>query len=149
MPDPLAYLLSWTTYATWLHGAEKGSVQKGVPGIQAPDPEAEEQIRRGLPEPPFVMNDEQRRIVEQAIVDHCAIRGWTLHALNVRTNHVHVVVTASCRPEKVMQELKSWATRRLKPTVRRKRYWTEHGSTKWINDQPYLRNAIIYVRDKQ
>ena len=40
--------------------------------------------------------------------------GWRLHALTVRTNHVHAVVSADEAPEKVMTNFKIWATRRLR-----------------------------------
>jgi REP element-mobilizing transposase RayT len=102
----------------------------------------------------------QRQLVEATIRKHCEIRRWQLHAVNVRTNHVHVVVTAGVEPEVVMSQLKAWCSRRLsveaglaaseKGTKNGlKKWWTQHGSTKWINDPEYLRNSIIYVREKQ
>jgi REP element-mobilizing transposase RayT len=74
-----------------------------------------------------------------------------LHAVNPRTNHVHVVVTAhGVHPDQVMDQLKSWCSRRLNEQAgEKKRWWTYHGSTKWINDEEYLRNAIEYVLEKQ
>ena len=76
--------------------------------------------------------------------------------LNVRTNHVHVVVDTRGEqmpsPEKVLEEFKSWGTRRLRkagliraegPT------WTYHGSTRWINDADDLASAIDYVVNRQ
>jgi REP element-mobilizing transposase RayT len=57
--------------------------------------------------------------VEDTIHDHCRIRGWHLHAVNCRTNHAHVVVTAPDRdPEEVMDQFKAWCTRRLKEMLR-------------------------------
>jgi REP element-mobilizing transposase RayT len=41
-------------------------------------------------------------------------RGFSLWAAHVRTNHVHVVVEADVRPEKIMNALKSYASRGLK-----------------------------------
>ncbi len=74
-----------------------------------------------------------------------------MHAVNVRTNHVHIVVTADRSPEEVMNQLKAWCSRRLNESAESggKRWWTKHGSTKWINAEDYLRNAICYVRDGQ
>ena len=37
MPAPLAYLITWTTYGTWLPGDQRGWVEDGTFGIQAPD----------------------------------------------------------------------------------------------------------------
>ena len=43
----------------------------------------------------------------------CDHRERALLALNVRTNHVHGVVTAMCKPEPVLGALKACATRAL------------------------------------
>ncbi|MCI0629690.1 MAG: transposase [Phycisphaerales bacterium] len=151
MPPPLAYFISWTTKGSWLHGDPRGWVIQGIPGIQEPDPHTYELARSAMSDNEVVLEPVQRQIVSQTIGDHCRIRGWTLHALNPRTNHVHVVVTASSvPPETVMEQFKSWCSRRLNERAGRKRkWWTEHGSTKWINDQTYFENAVKYVRDGQ
>ena len=54
-----------------------------------------------MTEPALTLTDEQRRIIkEDTIAAHCRIRGWHLHAVNVRTQHVHVVVNAPGRTPK-------------------------------------------------
>src|SRR5260370_41734958 len=90
----LAYHIVWTTYGTWLPGDSRGWVMKGVFGIQDPEPELEKSARERMAEPAVLLTPEQRQIVEKTIADHCRIRGWTLHAVSARTNHIHVVVTA-------------------------------------------------------
>jgi REP element-mobilizing transposase RayT len=102
---------------------------------------------------------EMRGLVIQAIRDHCDFRGWELHAVNVLSNHVHVVVTADRSPEEVMNQLKAWASRRLSDhaglvnsvakKAGRAKWWTEHGSTKWINYPEYFTNAVRYVVEGQ
>ena len=159
MTDPLAYHLTWTTYGTWLHGDKRGSVKDGVYEIQQPDSEREELASELMTEPAVVLSDKQRAIVENTIRDHCKIRGWTIHALNVRSNHVHLVITADRRPEEVMSQLKAWTSRKLSDhegleyktgnKAGRRKWWTEHGSTKYINDDAYLENAIRYVDEQQ
>ncbi|HEX3998700.1 MAG TPA: hypothetical protein VHX65_09145 [Pirellulales bacterium] len=47
-----------------------------------------------MTEQALILGDDQRRLVEKVIAEHCAIRHWTLHAVNCRTNHVHAVVSA-------------------------------------------------------
>src|SRR5262245_35121487 len=98
---PLAYHITWTTYGTWLHGDERGWVESGVPGIQGPDPQRQRDEQAHLTASAVVLTPEQRAVVEQTVRDHCRIRGWTLHTLNVRTNHLHVVVTADRHPDVV------------------------------------------------
>jgi len=150
--DPLAFLITWTTYGTWLRGDERGWVQSGESEIQARDDQQQRHERQQMAASSVILNEEQRQIVESTTTAHCVIRHWELHALNVRTNHVHVVVSAPVDPDTVMRQLKAWCSRRLNEhraasSVRKKvsKWWTEHGSTKWINDESYLRNAIRYV----
>jgi hypothetical protein len=48
MDSPLAFHLTWTTFGTWLHGAQRGWVEKGVFEIQQGDPEREELARKKM-----------------------------------------------------------------------------------------------------
>ena len=115
--EPLAYLLTWTTYGTWLPGDERGWVEK--PGqFREPDIERQRQALMRMTESAIVLDAEQRAIVESVIKKHCEIRKWTLHAAGCRTNHVHVVVTADRHPDVILDQLKSWCTRRLKEDQR-------------------------------
>jgi REP element-mobilizing transposase RayT len=155
----LAYHITWTTYGTWLHGDERGWVQWGEMGIKAPDPDRECEARTRMTESAVVLSDEQRGIVEQTIRDHCKIRGWQLHAVNVRTNHVHVVVTADRDAGEVMNQFKAWCSRKLSdaaglagPVSKKagRRHWfTEGGDKKAIDTEEYLENAIKYVVEGQ
>lgn len=157
LQPPLAYHLTWSTYGTRLHGDERGTVdlahnRPGTPFLPE-DPVLESGARLLLTRAPFVMDDRHRPIVEAAIRDHCAIRQWLIHALNVRTNHVHIVVEANSHsPEQTMAQLKSWGTRRLTSAglvERGDKLWTDHGSTRWLNDEKGLWAAIEYVQECQ
>ena len=44
---------------------------------------------------PLKLNETQRPIVEKAVREVCGIRTHILRAINVRTNHVHTVVSAA------------------------------------------------------
>lgn len=82
----------------------------------------------------------------------CAHRGWTLHMVNCRSNHIHVVVTADVNdPEKIRIDLKAWATRTLKKKFdsTRENWWAERGSIRYINSEDDLEAAILYVRNGQ
>ena len=102
-----------------------------------------------------ILDREQRSLVEQTVADHCRIRAWDLHAVNCRSNHVHVVLTARVSPADVREQLKAWSTRRLKELERQRRqteyknWWAERGSGRFINDEAGLENVIRYVRDLQ
>jgi REP element-mobilizing transposase RayT len=156
---PLAYHIIWTTYGTWLPGDARGWIKSGVMGVQAPNPELEQHAREMMAEAEVRLTHEQRDAVEQVIRDHCRIRKWLLHAVNSRSNHVHVVVTCDCDGEKARDEFKLWASRKLSdlagltvPVARkagRRHWWTEGGDVRRIDDERYLENAIEYVTNLQ
>jgi REP element-mobilizing transposase RayT len=112
-----------------------------------------------MTEPALTLDSEQRRVVEDTIADHCRIRGWHLHAVSCRTQHVHVIVTAPQRdPEQIMDQFKAWCTRRLKELERkrhpagpavRQNWWTQRGSKRWLNDNKSFEEAIGYVLEGQ
>jgi REP element-mobilizing transposase RayT len=156
MAEPLAYFITWTTYGTWLPGDERGWVADGTPGVQAADRAKSEAAYGRLKESPATLDPEQRALVEATVRKHCAIRGWTLHAVHARSNHLHVVVTAAgVDPDTVMEQFKAWCSRHLnehaarRGVLRRQHWWTKGGSTKWINDTDYFHNAVRYVVERQ
>lgn len=59
------------------------------------------------------MDRERRAPVLRVIQEVCANRGWTLLAAHGRSNHVHSVARADSRPERVMNDFKAYASRRL------------------------------------
>jgi REP element-mobilizing transposase RayT len=159
LPDALAYFLTWPTYGTWLPGDERGWMERQT-GWHAGDSVLESEARARMSETACVLDPEQRRLVEETIGSHCRVRGWHLHAVNCRSNHVHIVVTAPIAPNGVMRQFKAWCSRRLRerearrvgPTqhaIIRAEWWGERGSRRWINDADSLEAAIRYVRDAQ
>ena len=91
-------------------------------------------------------------IVELTIREVAQHRTWTIHALSVRSNHVHVVITAETNPETVMNSFKSWTTRRMiEADVLPKdtKTWSRHGSTRYLWTTEALESACRYVKDGQ
>ncbi len=156
MSEPLAYFLTWHTYGTWLPGQAPGSVDDshnayGAPFAPADSDRLNQSVGRMADK--FVTLDETRRqAVQDAIVEVCEYRGWRLLALHVRTTHVHAVVAASANPEKVMNDFKAYATRRLRRNQLADcatRIWAMHGSTRYIWNEEQLTEKVAYVVDGQ
>ena len=153
---PLAYFITFTTYGTWLHGRAPGSVDRdhNVPGTPfLPADEAMERANRAaLRQEPYTLDVSRRRVVLRTIVEVAAHRKWTLWGVHVRTNHVHVIVAAECKPEKVMADLKAWASRRLREACAEssdRDRWTQQGSTRYLNDRTSFEAAVKYVVEDQ
>ena len=158
MPDPLAYFLTWATYGTWLPGDERGWVDYQH-GWKLPNPVRQMEAEARMSENACLLDAEQRACVEETITAHCRFRGWQLRAVNCRTNHLHVVVSADRHPDELRRQLKAWCTRRLRELdqkrsgtasgVGRENWWAERGSRRYVNDEASLEVAILYVQDGQ
>ena len=151
-----AYFITFSTYGSWLHGDERGSVdaQHNVPGTPVLPAERgfEEADRAAMSGEPFSLDDDRRPVVLRAIREVCEHRGWRLDAANVRTQHVHLVVVADDKPEKLLNDFKAYATRRLREaslTGPDDRVWSRHGSTRYLNDAASLDAAVAYVVERQ
>ena len=155
MSDTPTYLNTWTTYGTWLPGDARGSfVEDRLDGrgISGPKPKLEKAAREAMQGAPVVLGDTARAVVDRAIRQHAAFRMWDLAALNVRTNHVHLVVTAARDPARVMAEFKARATRALREAglvADDARVWTKHGSTRHLHTEHSKARALLYVMEGQ
>ena len=153
---PLAYFISFRCYGTWLHGDDRGSVDRlhnvyGTPLLGA-DPILHSKRRALMKRNPVELDAARRRAVKDAVVDTCSRRGWVLRAINVRTNHVHCVVTADRSPELVMNAFKANATSRMvAESVWRRgiKPWSRHGSTRYLWNENSVVRAIDYVINGQ
>ena len=149
--EPIAYFLTWTTYGTWLPGDDRGWNRKGEFENLPSNPLLVETADARMNEDPFLLSAADRQLVEHTIGAHCEFRGWDLHAVNVRSNHAHVVVAASAyKPDRVASQFKAWCTRKLKAVYpNRERFWTEGTSCRWINTTDELAKAIEYTLEAQ
>jgi REP element-mobilizing transposase RayT len=152
----VTYLITFACYGCHLHGDESGSVDRNhnVPGHRVVDPdEARASRERDLmDQAPYFLNASIRGPVLDAIQEVCSHRQWTLLAAHVRANHVHTVVEADARPEKVMGDFRSYTSRRLNEIEsegRGRKRWARHGSTRWLWNRDDVGAAIRYVLDEQ
>jgi REP element-mobilizing transposase RayT len=150
---PHAYLLTFRTFGTWLHGDIRWSV-----GRSRRSPRESKLIRPNIPlqktmigemnQPPVVLNKDQRQAVELAISEVCENRGYYLRAANVRTNHVHAVVTAQVKPEPIINTFKAYSTRKLRDEclfARDLRVWSRGKSRRYLWKPRHVLAAIDYV----
>ncbi len=115
---PVAYLITFRTYGTWLAGDERRSIDKyhnKYGGPRAVTSDLRNTIYQNrLKSPPFLLNSRCRKLVEEAIREVCTYRHWSLIAINVRTNHGHVVASSNAGSGKMLNDFKAYATRKLR-----------------------------------
>lgn len=153
----LAYMITFRFYGTWLHGDHRGSVgrrgsnvfgqAKIKPSMTLSQLDGEKVIAT-----PMQLGAAERRIVEGAIREVCAIRGYSLYALNVRTNHVHVVVNNAGKVERIMDSFKAYSTKALRAAAllrENSKPWSRHGSTRYLWTERHIELATEYVVNGQ
>jgi REP element-mobilizing transposase RayT len=151
-PFPSAYQITIRTYGTWLHGDDKTSVDthhgyNKFGGARRP---ASGQMRArmlsNMKGEAVVLNEPQRIAVNDAMGEVCQHRGYYLRAVNTRSNHSHIVVSAQEKPEFMANSFKSYSTREL-----RRRHLIGPETTVWARGRRrrYLwkANHVIAVVD--
>ena len=150
---PLAYFITFRTHGTWLHGDQRSSVDRHGRNIYDTsriqlDPIFSVTMDRNMKTDPVVLGGPQRAVVERAIRDVCARRDYRLIAINIRTNHAHVVASADCSPNKMMSAFKANATRVLREArlfAPDTRVWSRGGSTRFLWKPHSVESAINYT----
>jgi REP element-mobilizing transposase RayT len=156
MPAPIGYFLTWANYGTRLHGDKRGTVDRnhnhhGEPYLPADEIKQAKRFS-DLSQPPLKLDAKMRGIVEHAIRRHAEIRGWLIHALNIRTNHIHLVLCGELDPARALNEFKAYCTRALraeKIIAADRKVWVRKGSERWLWNRCQLERACWYTLHAQ
>jgi hypothetical protein len=158
MSEPLAFLLTFRTYGTWLHGDDRGSVDDehnalGAPML-GPSPRRAAYEAARMTASPLLLDENMRAVVDAAIQDQCRYRAWELIERAVRSNHVHAVIGyGGVPPERVAGELKSRATRWLRQRgllpADRPVWAAGPGSRRYLWRPEQVAAAVAYVHEGQ
>jgi REP element-mobilizing transposase RayT len=153
---PIGYLITFRSYGTWLHGDERGSIDRNHRRYGTPTlPPSSLRMRRDrslMKQTPVNLDAKKRSAVDSGIRNICSKRKWSLWALAVRTNHVHSVVSASTKPDVMLSALKASATRSMREAgcwTSGLSPWAHRGSKKYLWTEQDLIDAIAYVLEGQ
>lgn len=154
---PLAYLITIRTFGTWLHGDERNSVDRHGKNIYgtidiAPNKRLNETMKGELKQPAVILDEMQRKAVETAVTELCEERKYYLQALNVRSNHVHAVVAAQIKPERIADAFKAFATKKLREenlVGKELKIWSRGRSRRYLWKPRHIEAAINYVLYEQ
>ncbi len=155
---PLAYLITFRTFGTWLHGDARSSINRSNAGVKRTvvldrNVPLEEKMRDEMTQAPVMLDISQRRAVNDAIRELCAGRNYYLHAQSIRTNHVHAAVAAAAKPERVADAMKAFATKRLRElglVGTTERVWSRGRSRRYLwkpRDVEAAVNYVLYCQD--
>jgi REP element-mobilizing transposase RayT len=168
-----SWLLTNTTYGTWLPGDPRGSVtsvrdertndrptdvrfehddpqtpyEPAIPGLQHA---AVEQLSG----PPIYLDLPMAELLLSQFQETAAHRRSTLLAVAIMVNHFHVVVQVSDDPDprRVLADFKAYGSRALNQRFGKPQsetWWTTNGSKRKLADEIALNAAVQYVLYKQ
>ena len=152
------YLITYCCYGTWLHGDERGSVdrfhnQPGEP-LMPPNVDLRNTRRRLMKGDAVRLCRQCQNVVSKTLCEVARHKKWDLQASNVLPNHVHMVISApnEITPERIMACFKARSTRRLREEQlmgAKADIWAEHGSTRYLKSEISVVRAIDYVLNRQ
>ncbi len=148
---PLTLFITWTTYGSWLPGDSRGW-RKWRSGQRTPQPLLEDWCRNRMKGKAVVLDLGHRQVVEAVCREHALVRGWALYAIAVRSNHVHIAVTAEGVPAKVRDQFKANGTRVLRQAsnpITNEKIWTKGGDVEIVDTEEELYRVVLYITEAQ
>jgi len=146
--SPVGLFVTWTVYGTHLPGDWRGW-RRRQGGPRHAQPRLELWHRSQLKYDVVTLDAAMRRVAEAALVEICRVRKWSLWAVAVRSNHVHVVVTApEYDPEVVRDQLKAKATKELRevfPVWVDRPVWSAKGDIEFLDSEAEIEECVLYV----
>ncbi|OQA01405.1 MAG: Transposase IS200 like protein [Planctomycetes bacterium ADurb.Bin401] len=146
MKKIIGYMLTWTAYGSWLQGDRRKYVKDGQ--ILDPNPSLENHNKECLQYPAVSLNLVQRELINKAIHEEAAELKQAIHALAVRTNHVHLVVDCNfISVASAVSHYKNAARLKLQENGFIGKLWTKGYSVRYCFNDTQLNNVIKYVNN--
>ena len=144
MNETVAYMVTWTTYGTWMQRGKKGLVNDGKVLDRS------DRLRRGnnkrLSQKPVRFSAEEKRIVRRAIAEKAKRAGRCILAIAVSSKHVHIIFGYDGKPiEQTVRRYKNAATAALRGNGMSGKIWTKGYDKRYCFDEKSLRARIAYV----
>jgi REP element-mobilizing transposase RayT len=161
------WLITWTTYGTWLAGDDRGFVSNvysddGGPEVRHNSPGTdcdssvtglEMYVRDRMLDDPFHLSEQQANTLISQFQETSRIRKYELCTASIMYNHMHLLigVPGDPDPHRLRELFKSWATRALLKQWKLPKsgeFWTAKGSVR-KKEGDAIPTAAIYVARKQ
>jgi REP element-mobilizing transposase RayT len=146
MDRMIGYMITWTTYGTWLQGDERGYVKDGQ--ILTGNDRLKSANQRQQKYPTIKLNSEQKRIVKKAILDEACRINHKIFAIAVCSNHVHIVADVSDESiEQAVHRYKYSATFELRKKGIQGKIWSKGFDKRFCFADKDIENRIRYVKN--
>jgi REP element-mobilizing transposase RayT len=139
------YMLTWTTYGTWLQGDKRGYVKDGQ--ILKGDQKLSELCKTLQKGQTVKLTKSEKEVVRQVISSESQRIGQKIEAIAVCTNHLHLAVRPCDKSiERIVSMYKSAATRALRVTGRSGPIWTTGFDKRFCFTNADLSGKIKYIQ---
>jgi REP element-mobilizing transposase RayT len=146
MRNPIAYMLTWTTYGSWLQGDERGYVKDGV--ILYGNKALNTANKALMQYPEVSLTLVQRQTIENALRKEAELLGQEIYAIAVGKNHIHLAVSSNGMDAGVaVSHYKNAARLKIKDDGFIRRLWTRGFSKRYCFDEHQLQTVIAYVNN--
>jgi REP element-mobilizing transposase RayT len=160
------WLLTWTTYGTWLPGDHRGFVSAvrqesghreihNQPGASYDEGNTALRhfAREALKAAPAYLSSEQAQTLLDQFQETAKYRAWLLLSVAIMANHIHLVlgVNGDPDPAKLLKDFKSYGSRALNQRWNKPdsdTWWTEGGSKRKLPDETAVLAAVRYVKEQ-
>ena len=141
----IAYMVTWTTYGSWLQGEKKGYVKKGVilPGNEKLKTINQEQQKFQT----VKFDMKQRQIVQNAILEGAKKLKDDILEITVCSNHVHIVFKSSAESiQNIVRRYKYASTVALRKYGLQGKIWSKGFDKRYCYTDEEVENKIRYVQ---
>jgi len=139
------YMLTWTTYGTWLQGDDRGYVSNGK--ILNANPVLRTANAQRLKNSVIFLTREQCEVVHKAILDEAKILGQEILAAAVCSDHAHLVAkVVGYSMEEVVSHYENAARIALQSNGFVGKLWTKGFDKRFCYAKQDLQSRIIYVK---
>ncbi|MFA5422848.1 MAG: transposase [Phycisphaerae bacterium] len=144
MAKTLGFMLTWTTYGSWLQGDNRKYVKDGK--ILDGDEKLYEICKHLQKSPAVKLNRNDRQIIQRAILSEAQRIKLEVGALAVCSNHVHLLLRYSPMPiGSLVSRFKNVSTFALKQHGRSERVWTRGFDKRFCYDNDRFDAYIKYI----
>jgi REP element-mobilizing transposase RayT len=144
MAKTVGYMITWTTYGTWLQGGEKGFVKDRK--VRGENIAIKKDCENKLEGKPVRLSRSEKNIVREAILDSAKRFRQKICAIAVYSNHVHVVAEYVGVPISVLVGYYKSAGRvALKECGFKGKVWTKGFDKRFCFSEKDLRARVDYV----
>ena len=146
MSKIVGYMVTWTTYGSWLPGDKRGYVDNAK--ILSGNIKTLERNRQRQKSHIVKLNSQEKEIVEQTILAEAKSIGHKIEALIVYSNHVHLLARPHRKSiEEIVSRYKSVTTRILWEHGRKGRTWTRGYDKRFCFSQEDIEAKIKYIKN--